>query len=74
MVKTMDSKNKLKGLVIRLNNDRLQLLTHLSEFSEFGYEHSNKSQEFSEPTNEFSYSRNLPLTCFLMNNQAISLL
>jgi len=48
---------KIKGLVIRFNRSRLDLLTH--------------HDQFSEPAGDFSYSRNLPLTCFIINESGL---
>lgn len=60
----MDVKSKLKGLVIHFEQDRIDLL---SQFEKYQFELPNVYSEFSEPTKDFSYSRNLPLTCFLIN-------
>lgn len=59
----MKVNNKLKGLVIRLADDRIDLLLSISRDNENSPEFQ---KEFAEPTEDFSYSRNLPLTCFLL--------
>lgn len=48
---------KIKGLVIRFNRSRLELLSN--------------HEEFSEPARDFSYSRNLPLTCFVIDESGL---